>query len=226
MLNAKGFTQEKLSELSSFILDELRKHLLSERDRLSEPRFMADVAAEKIQFRLRADHNNWTMPDTLESDLPENSKQLYRKDGKVVQKSVFAPEYQANFDTDEAEFACYIDEEAALKWWHRNVARAGHYFVQGWRKNKVYPDFIFALQKKSGKERLVVLETKGDFLKGYDDTVYKRNLLERLTVAYKRDETLKAGELQLVSYGVEVVCDLVLMSEWKTVFSKKHVETL
>lgn len=225
-LNAKGFTDEKMGELSSFILDELRKHLLNERDRLSENRFMADVAAEKIQFRLRADHNNWTMPDTLESDLPENSKQLYRKDGKVVQKSVFAPEYQANFDTDEAEFACYIDEEAALKWWHRNVARAGHYFVQGWRKNKVYPDFIFALQKKSGKERLVVLETKGDFLKGYEDTVYKRKLLERLTAAYKLDETVKAGELQLVGDGVDVVCDLVLMSEWKTVFSKKHVETL
>jgi type III restriction enzyme len=225
-LKAKGFTDEKMGELSSFILDELRKHLMSERDRISENRFIADVAAERIQFRLRADRHNWTLPDTLECDLPENAKQLYRKDGKVVQKSIFAPEYEANFDTDEAEFACYIDEEAALKWWHRNVARTGHYFVQGWRKNKVYPDFIFALQKKNGKERLVVLETKGDFLKGYDDTVYKRKLLERLTAAYKLDETVKAGELQLVGEGVEVVCDLVLMSEWKTVFSKKHVETL
>jgi type III restriction enzyme len=45
-LKAKGFTEEKLGELSSFILDELRKHLLSERDRLSEHRFMADVGAE------------------------------------------------------------------------------------------------------------------------------------------------------------------------------------
>jgi len=158
--------------------------------------------------------------------LPANARQLYRNDGKAVQKSIFEPEYQANFDGDEAEFACYIDEEAALKWWHRNVARAGHYFVQGWRKNKVYPDFIFALQKKDGKERLVVLETKGDQLAGNLDTNYKRKLLAQLSKAYKQDKTVKAGELQLVGGGAEVVCDLVLMSEWKTVFSKKHLETL
>ncbi len=223
-MQAKGFTAAKMGELSSFILDELRKHLLSERDRLSEHQFMADVAAERIQFRLRADSKNWTMPDQLESELPENARQLYRKDGKTVQKSIFAPEYQANFDTDEAEFACYIDEVAALKWWHRNVARAGHYFVQGWRKNKVYPDFIFALQKQNGKERLVVLETKGDQLAGNLDTNYKRRLLEQLSNAYKQDETVKAGELQLVGEGVEVVCDLVLMSEWKTTFGNRYIE--
>jgi hypothetical protein len=28
---------------------------------------------------------------------------------------------------------------------HRNVAKAGQYSVQEWRKNKVYPDFLFAL---------------------------------------------------------------------------------
>ncbi len=225
-LKAKGFTDAKLGELSSFLLDELRKHLLSERDRLSEHRFMADVAAERIQFRLRTDRKNWTMPDTLETELPEKSKQLYRNDGKAVQKSIFAPEYQANFDGDEAEFACYIDEAAALKWWHRNVARAGHYFVQGWRKNKVYPDFIFALQKNNGKELLVVLETKGDQLAGSLDTEYKRKLLARLSKAYNHDETMKAGELQLVGEGLEVVCDLVLMSEWKAIFSKRHIEAL
>lgn len=222
-LEEKGFSKEKLGELSSYILDEFRKHLLKERDRLSEQKFMSDVSAEKIQFRLRTDKKNWTLPDTMESELPEDSKLLYRKDGKTVQKSVFSPEYQANFNPDEAEFACYIDEVAALQWWHRNVARAGHYFVQGWRKNKVYPDFIFALQRKNGKERLVVLETKGDQLAGNLDTTYKKKLLAQLTKAYKQDEVVKAGQLQLVGKGKEVVCDLVLMSEWKTVFHTRHI---
>jgi type III restriction enzyme len=217
-LESKGFTKEKLGELSSFILDELRKYLFNERDRLSEQRFIADVAAEKIQFWLRTDKNNWTLPEDVETELPENSPQLIRNDGRTVQKSIFSPEYRANFNSDEAEFACYIDEVGALQWWHRNVARAGHYFVQGWRKNKVYPDFIFALQRKNGKERLVVLETKGDQLAGNLDTTYKRKLLDKLTKAYKQGEVVKAGELQLVGTGIEVVCDLVLISEWKTKF--------
>ncbi|MGD0224458.1 MAG: hypothetical protein ABSF71_19170 [Terriglobia bacterium] len=34
---------------------------------------------------------------------------------------------------------------------------------------------------------------------------------------------MKAGELQLVGKGKEVVCDLVLMSEWKTVFHTRHI---
>jgi hypothetical protein len=45
----------------------------------------------------------------------------------------------------EGEFACYLDEQKALQWWHRNAAMASNYFVQGWLKNKVYPDFVFAL---------------------------------------------------------------------------------
>lgn len=223
-LQTKGFTNSKLGELGGYILEELRNHLMKERDRLAEERFLSDVAAERIQFRLRADRNNWVMPALMETDLPERSRLLYRDDGQVVQKSVFAPVYKDDLNSEEAEFACYIDEEKALQWWHKNVARAGHYFVQGWRKNKVYPDFIFALQRNNGKERLVVLETKGNQLAGNLDTTYKKSLLERLSQAYREDDVVKAGELQLVSKGKEVLCDLVLMSEAKTEFHKRYIE--
>ena len=43
---------------------------------------------------------------------PRTHPQLIRNDGKPVQKSVFSPEYRADFNSDEAEFACYIDEVA------------------------------------------------------------------------------------------------------------------
>jgi type III restriction enzyme len=197
---------------------------MKERDRLAEERFSADVAAERIQFRLRADRNNWTMPALMDTELAERSPLLYRDDGKVVQKSLFSPMYKDDANSEEAEFACYIDEEKALRWWHKNVARAGHYFVQGWRKSKVYPDFIFALQRTNSKERLIVLETKGDQLAGNLDTTYKKSLLERLNRAYRQDDVVKAGELQLVSKGKEVLCDLVLMSEAKTEFHKRYFE--
>jgi hypothetical protein len=68
-----------------------------------------------------------------------------------------------------------------------------------------------------------VLETKGDQLAGNLDTTYKRKPLEQLTKTYKEDDVMKAGELQLVGKGKEVVCDLVLMSEWKTVFHTRHI---
>jgi type III restriction enzyme len=218
-LRRKGFSEDRLGDLSSYILEELRKHLLKERDRIAENKFMAEVAAERIQFRLRTDHHNWRLPPDIVTDLlEEKPKQLIRDDGRPVEKNLFSPVYRADFNNDEAEFACYIDEERALKWWHRNVARNGHYFVQGWRKHKVYPDFIFALHREGGKERLMVLETKGDQLEGNLDTAYKRKLLEELTKASRREKIIKAGELQIVCEGKEIICDLVLMSEWKEVF--------
>ncbi|MAE22539.1 MAG: type III restriction endonuclease subunit R, partial [Pseudomonas sp.] len=113
--------------------------------------------------------------------------------------------------------ACYIDEQAALVWWHRNVAKSGHYHVQGWRKAKVYPDFLFGLKETGGQHKVMVVETKGDQLAGNDDTKYKRKLLELMTQHFREDGTTKAGELELVVAGdTKVVCDMVLISDWKT----------
>ena len=137
--------------------------------------------------------------------------------GGLVEKSVFSPVYEEDFNTDEAEFACYLDEQAALDWWHRNVAKTGNYALQGWRKNRVYPDFVFAHQKSGKKQRIVVWETKGDQLEGNLDTVYKRKLLDAMSKNPSRlEDVVRAGELELVGKdGASVTCEMVLMSEWK-----------
>ena len=90
-------------------------------------------------------------------------------------------------------------------------------FRSGWRKQKVYPDFIFVLKRLDKANKLVCIETKGDQLEGNLDTAYKRKLMELVTRHYQQGDTVKAGELELVAdNGISVVCDLLLMSEWKT----------
>ncbi|MBP9653819.1 MAG: hypothetical protein KBE19_05460, partial [Rhodocyclaceae bacterium] len=106
--------------------------------------------------------------------------------------------------------------ERALHWWHRNVARS-QYAVQGWRREKIYPDFIFALQHGERKEhsRLMVLEMKGEHLAGNPDTAYKQAVLRLMSEAFTIAP--KVGELELIEWnGVTMHCDLVLMPEWKT----------
>ena len=51
------------------------------------------------------------------------------------------------------------------------------YGLQGWKKHKVYPDFVFALARGEEEERIVVLETKGDHLDN-PDTAYKMKLFD------------------------------------------------
>ena len=195
-LRARGADDATIGALSGFILEEMRKFLAAKRDCLAEEVFMREVASERIQFRLRTDGNNWEMPREVETDLPENAEQLVRRDGRPAEKSMFAPFYRADLNSAEAECACYLDEHGALEWWHRNVAKAGHYHLQGWKKNKVYPDFIFALTQDGGTRKLVVLETKGSQLAGNLDTEYKRKLLdlsERTFSAGARKEGRRVG---------------------------------
>ena len=59
-----------------------------------------------------------------------------------------------------------MDDTETIDWWHRNVSRK-HYGLQGWRRDKIYPDFICAVRTdKKGNSKLVVLEMKGGAFSG------------------------------------------------------------
>ncbi len=135
--------------------------------------------------------------------------------GGPLQRSLFAPVYENELNSEESDVAVYLDGEKALIWWHRNVARS-QYGLQGWRRAKVYPDFIFAIQNNGKLKRITVLETKGDQLDNLD-TAYKREMLRFLSSHFAWDTTVPAGTLELIkSNGETVECALILMSEWET----------
>jgi len=215
-LKERGFTDEQLGSLAGLVGEQLRAWLTKEQHRRAEALFRAKVAAGEIQFRLRLDTKlNWAMPFTTETFEIEGARQVVGNDGGPLQKSLFSPIYEAEFNPDEREVAVYLDAEKALSWWHRNVARK-QYALQGWRREKIYPDFIFAVEKDGGAKRVALLETKGDHLSGNNDTEYKREVLQFMTEQFSWDKTTPAGKLELVADGPEeVVCELVLMSEWK-----------
>jgi type III restriction enzyme len=214
-LDARGFEPAKLGALANLIVDELRRGLDEEQRARAEALFKAGVASGRVQFRLRLDGRNWQMPFHVETSEPEGARQLLAGDGGPLAKSLFAPVYENELNGAEREVAVYLDGDGALKWWHRNVARQ-QYGLQGWRRAKVYPDFIFAARKDGSGSRIVVLETKGDQLDNLD-TAYKRELLSVMSGAFAWDKTVPAGTLALVQDGAETVeCTLILMSDVKS----------
>ena len=212
-LRARGFDDAKLGLLASLIVEELRKGLEAARNARAEALFKAEVAAGRIQFRLRLDGRNWRMPFSIETMEPENARQLLNRAGGPLEKSLFAPVYENELNSDERDVAVYLDGEKTLAWWHRNVART-QYGIQGWKKAKIYPDFIFAVQRDGEAKRITVLETKGDQLDNLD-TAYKREALAFLSDHFEWDEATPVGELELVNNGETVEGTLILMSEWK-----------
>ena len=199
------------------IVEETRKWLAAQRNTMAEALFRAEVAAERIQFRLRTDGRNWRMPRHAETFEPMGAPQLSGNDGEPLKSSLFSPMYAGDFSSaDEREIAVYLDADRALTWWHRNVARS-HYALQGWRREKIYPDFIFAVQHGDADPKVVVLEMKGQHLAGNDDTVYKQSVLQLMTEAFAVEKVPCVGELEfVVEDGTRMTCDLVLMTEWKT----------
>ena len=114
----------------------------------------------------------------------------------------------------EAVFAGYLDEQQALQWWHRNVAKT-QYGLQGWKRHKVYPDFVFGFLTLGSDSRVVLLETKGTHLAGNADTQYKQALLGALAEAYCDERFRSAGELALEGGKIALECDLVFDQAWR-----------
>lgn len=214
-LTARGFSAAKVGRAASVIIQELRRGLEAERDKRAEALFRDGVKDGRVQFRLRLDGRNWRMPFTVETTQSDTAPPLLDDHYKPVERSLFGPVYRGDFNGDERNVAVHLDGEKALTWWHRNVARQ-QYSIQGWKRHRIYPDFIFAVQRGDGAAHITVLETKGDQLDNLD-TAYKRSVLALMSDSFAWDTSVPAGELALLKdTGETVECELILMSDVPT----------
>jgi type III restriction enzyme len=221
-LMAQGLTEKVLAASSASLLERLRADLEAERDRLAQAVFEHCMQQGWVEFRLRADATDYALPQAFALELSGKPTPLIRDDARLVEKSLFEPALAALTDSGlERDVACYLDSQAALQWWHRNVAKA-QYGLQGWKRNKVYPDFVFARVSGDGQNKVVVLETKGLHLAGSDDTHYKQVLLQRLTQAYAAQSLSSVGEVELIGDRQGLVCDLVFDTAWQGSLAARH----
>ncbi len=212
-LESKGYDEQTLGSKSLRIIDGLRKGLQIEQDCQAEAYFKKSVKNGGIQFRLRADGNNWKMPRAMMINQAEESRLLVDHDGVPVKTSLFEQVYRAEFNNEEREVAVFLDEQKTLGWWHRNIAKK-HYGLQGWRKGSIYPDFIFSVAPDGQTSKLVALEMKGEHLAGNEDTQYKEDVMKFLTENFDWDSTQSVGEFKVTTNDASVVCDLILLEDW------------
>jgi len=213
-LTERGFDQAKVGALSAFIIDELRKWLGSWRDEQAAALFTDRLDSGQIEFRIRGDEADWVMPKHLELVVADGAPKLLSESGGALKRSLFLPVYAAELNADETKVAVYLDASDALKWWHRNGTARGSYALRGWRRGRVYPDFVFAALRDGDGERLVALESKGDQLDNLD-TAYKRELLEKLSQAYAKQGGGSSDPIGLESEQPDYKAAVVLFSQWK-----------
>jgi len=91
------------------------------------------------------------------------------------------------------------------------IAARRDWGLQGWMKNRVYPDFLVRLDADGETARLLVLETKGKHLEGSEDTEFKAKFFELLEDAYARGKD--AGEVELFSDAPDAMRFRILLQE-------------
>lgn len=168
--------------LSEYLKRCLRDHI----DKFAEAVFREKLEAGDIQFNLQADGAlNYQLERTIEISLTPEARPMLHPHGGPVQLNLFEQVFEAEFNNLETDFALYLDKQNAIQWWHRIAVKQG-YFLQGWRRDRVFPDFIACLQRsETGPQRLCLFETKGQHLEGNSDTTYKQQLIETLETAYR-----------------------------------------
>jgi len=199
-----------------FIIEELRKHLEEERDRLAEQVFRGLIEQKVLWFFLLSDKGGYKLPSRIK--VKKTSKSLVRQDNTAIQRSLFDFVPDEEFNEMEKSVAIYLDEQEKLLWWYRNLSRQD-YYVQGWKKHKIYPDFIFTDtgdKKQDDYNKVYIVETKGLHLKN-EDTDYKKNVFDFCNkLGLQKDWR----ELNLEFAEKKIEFQVIFEDEWKVRINK------
>lgn len=173
----ENYDEKTVANNLAFVIEELRKHLTKEKDRLSEQVFRKLIEQKVLWFFLLSDRGGYKLPGRI--SVKKSSKLLVRHDNTPIQLSLFDSVPEEEFNELEKSVALYLDEQEKLLWWYRNLSRQD-YYVQGWKKHRIYPDFILADtddKKQDDYNKVYVVEAKGIHLKN-EDTDYKKNVFD------------------------------------------------
>lgn len=210
-LRRSGYTEDEIQDRRSYLAYALRQHVTDSVESLAEQVFQRKLFNGEIRFDLEAGKPSFQLVESYEIALSSDSGLMPGKDGQPVQLNLFEPIYIQHFDSDlERKFARYLDEQEALRWWHRVAVRQrGEYYLRGWKQERIWPDFIAMGSCEIDDEpHVLVFETKGEHLDN-KDTDYKRRVLETLQDAY-------------CNYGTMTVRDGPAKGTFRLVFNEQE----
>jgi len=64
-------------------------------------------------------------------------------------------------------------------WWFRNLVGEDYFSIQGYHKDRIYPDFVIQKGRREKPDpTVIVVEAKGSHLMNNKDTTYKKDVAE------------------------------------------------
>jgi type III restriction enzyme len=203
---------ETVAHHAVFIVERCRVVAEREREKLAKEVFMGLIEAGSVRFAAWEGEPSGKIPSSIRFEA--TAPPLRRRDYADLERSLFERVPKDWFNGLEEGVALYMDDQQKLLWWFRNSARQD-YGVQGWRKHKIYPDFVFTESDlKDGASRLYVLETKGAHLKN-EDTAYKQEVFD---FCNRLADRAAPTELGLELTGGKASFHIIHQEDWRPEF--------
>lgn len=211
-LRVRGIADDEIAKGRLDLLDSMRTELEARIDALARAVFEGKLADGTIAFKLTGARADWDMPQWVDVEF-RRGRDAYEvdDDGHILGRTLYLDGIkQGELNGFERDVALYLDGSDAIAWWWRLASR-GAWALQGWRRHKVYPDFLLRLDGE--RQRLMVLETKGKQLDNLD-TAFKRDLMALLEGAYEKPAP---GEVDLLDHAADSIRFRMLMQDpdWK-----------
>ena len=206
---SEKFDKEIVAGNLVFIIEELRKRSEAEKDRLAQEIFWNAIRDKELRFLMLKDDPGYRLPSKL--GMRHGASILNQGDGSPLQLSLFEVVADGDFNEPEKHVAWYLDEQEKLLWWYRNRSRQD-YSIQGWRKHRIYPDFVFSEtdpKDRSDYAKVFVVEAKVHLKNGTPNTSKTSSHCNKLA------EEKSWAELGLEFPEKKLVFEIVFEDEWR-----------
>ncbi len=184
--------RENLALLKFSLRERIAQFIEVETDRQTQTEFERLFKAKRLAFYMQSADCRFQIPRTVQvKDTPK----LVYDNNDPVQKSLFDWVPEDVFNDYEKTVALYLDQHPQVLWWYRNLVGQECFSVQGYRRQRIFPDFIAASEGSDYPKLVYVVESKGAHLAGNADTLYKQDVaqyFDRLGTAVTWEELGKA----------------------------------
>jgi len=189
-----GMVKDKLALVKTEVRNRIEEFVRGQIDCQTEAAFNRLFDAGRIQFYLEHKECAFRVPPSITLHSLGPLTPLTHDDGEPMTKSLFDFAERESQNEYERKVALCVDKHADVLWWFRNRVGREHFAVQGYKREKMFPDFVVQ-QNVAGRRfhQVIVIESKGAHLEGNPDTTYKRSVADFFTRAGHRVTWQKLG---------------------------------
>lgn len=173
---------ENLTNYFSYITAILTQHLEAYKQKKEEQIFKEALENGKIKLAITSEKKTGFR-------VPESDVITTNSIPNLYNKNLYNDVEVTSINSLEKKVISILEDQETTLFWFRNKVAKNWYAIQGWRENKIRPDFVVAKKKGEGKIEIVyMLESKGEHLLGNNDTTYKNEVFKTITAQNKKNK--------------------------------------